>query len=161
MNMLVLKNCLANRMYSFFEHTLCHSICIREGENRMDTRKMFSAVVYGVLTILVIVLTCSVIFSLLLRFTNLQESSLQWLVMALSFFALFAGGFISGGKGKEKGWLMGGSTAIIFTCIVLLYQYLGQESGFTLEQTFYHLGYLATAVLGGIMGVNISGVRTN
>jgi putative membrane protein (TIGR04086 family) len=127
----------------------------------MDTRKMFSAVVYGLLTVLVIVLTLSVIFSLLLRFTNLQESSLQWLVMALSFFALFAGGFISGGKGKEKGWFMGGATAILFTCIVLLYQFLGQESGFTLEQTFYHLGYLATAVFGGIMGVNIAGARTN
>lgn len=122
---------------------------------------MFSAVMYGILTILVIVLICSLIFSILLRFTDLQESSLHWLIMALSFFALFAGGFISGGKGKEKGWLMGGATALLFTFIVLLYQFLGQESGFSLQQSLYHLGYLATAVFGGIMGVNIAGGKTN
>lgn len=127
----------------------------------METRKMLSAVAYGLLTILAIVLTFSLIFSLLLRFTNMQESSLQWLIMALSFFALFAGGFISGGRGKEKGWLMGGATAAVFTGIVLLYQFLGQETGFTMEQTFYHLGYLATAVFGGIIGVNLSGSSTN
>jgi putative membrane protein (TIGR04086 family) len=123
----------------------------------MDARNMVSAVMFGVLTILVIILTCSLIFSLLLRFTDLQETSLQWLIMALSFFALFAGGFISGGKGKEKGWMMGGATAVLFTCIVLLYQFLGKEAGFSIEQTFYHLGYLATAVFGGILGVNIAG----
>lgn len=127
----------------------------------METRKMLSAVAYGLLTILAIVLTFSLIFSLLLRFTNMQESSLQWLIMALSFFALFAGGFISGGRGKEKGWLMGGATSAVFTGIVLLYQFLGQETGFTMEQTFYHLGYLATAVFGGIIGVNLSGSSTN
>jgi putative membrane protein (TIGR04086 family) len=127
----------------------------------MGARNMVTAVMYGILTILVIVLTCSLIFSLLLRFTDLQETSLQWLIMALSFFALFAGGFISGGKGKEKGWIMGGATALLFTSIVLLYQFLGQESAFSLQQTFYHLGYLATAVFGGIMGVNIAGARTN
>ncbi|MBM6619719.1 TIGR04086 family membrane protein [Bacillus suaedaesalsae] len=127
----------------------------------METRKMFSAVAFGLLTILVIILTCSLIFSLLLRFTNMQESSLQWLIMALSFFALFAGGFISGGRGKEKGWLMGGTTALLFTGIVILYQFLGQETGFSMEQTFYHLGYLATAVFGGIIGVNLSSSSTN
>ncbi|KAA0549271.1 TIGR04086 family membrane protein [Bacillus sp. BGMRC 2118] len=127
----------------------------------METKKMFSAVAFGLLTILVIVLTCSLIFSLLLRFTNMQESSLQWIIMALSFFALFAGGFISGGRGKEKGWLMGGTTALLFTGIVLLYQFLGQETAFSLEQTLYHLGYLATAVFGGIIGVNLSSSSTN
>jgi putative membrane protein (TIGR04086 family) len=154
MNMLVLKKCLAKlNLVIYFQNG--------KERNKMETRKMLSAIVYGLLTILVIVLTCSVIFSLLLRFTSLQESSLHWIIMTLSFFALFAGGFISGGRGKEKGWLMGGATAILFSVIVLLYQFLGQESGFTLQQTFYHLGYLATAVFGGIMGVNIAGARTN
>ncbi|WP_246940761.1 TIGR04086 family membrane protein [Bacillus pinisoli] len=123
----------------------------------MNARNMVTAVMFGVLTILLIILTCSLVFSLLLRFTDLQETSLQWVIMTLSFFALFAGGFISGGKGKEKGWMMGGATALVFTCIVMLYQFLGKESGFSTEQTFYHLGYLATAVFGGIMGVNIAG----
>ncbi|MFZ3588297.1 TIGR04086 family membrane protein [Bacillus sp. DJP31] len=123
----------------------------------MNARSMISAILYGVLTISLIILTCSIVFSLLLRFTNLQESSLHWFIMALSFFALFAGGFISGGKGKEKGWLMGGVTAILFTSIVLLYQFLGQESAFSTQQTFYHLGYIATAMFGGVIGVNIAG----
>jgi putative membrane protein (TIGR04086 family) len=127
----------------------------------MGNRKTLSAIMYGIITIFIVVLSCSLVFSLLLRFTDLQETSLQWLIMALSFFALFAGGFVSGGKGKEKGWLMGGATALSFSVIVLLYQFLGRESGFSMEQTLYHLGYLATAVFGGIIGVNVAGGKTN
>ncbi|WLR49986.1 TIGR04086 family membrane protein [Bacillus tianshenii] len=115
------------------------------------------AVLYGIIAIVVIVLVSSMILSLLLKMTNLTEQSLAWVILVLSFLALFIGGFISGGKNKEKGWLTGAGTGALFTGLVFLIQYLGYQSAFSMEQMLYHLGYIMTAVLGGIIGVNMKG----
>ncbi|MDX8359445.1 MULTISPECIES: TIGR04086 family membrane protein [Bacillaceae] len=126
----------------------------------METKKMSGAVLYGVLTILIIVLGMSMLFSLLLRFTNLNELSLSWVITIVGFIAVFIGGFVSGGKGKEKGWLVGAMTSIVYTFIVFLVQYLGYDSPFTLQQLLFHTGFLVTSIFGGIIGVNISSSPT-
>lgn len=123
------------------------------------TKNSMVAIVYGVITIFVIVLSSSLILSLLLRFTKVQESSLTWLILSLSFLALFIGGFVSGGKGKQKGWLIGGGTGLLFTLLVFLVQYLGYQTSFSIEQMLYHIGYVIVAVLGGVVGVNTSSRR--
>ena len=121
----------------------------------MGSKKLGVAVLYGVTTIFVIALFTSLLLSLILRFTNVQESSLTWIILGISFIALFIGGFVSGGKGKEKGWLIGGMTGLVYTLIIFLFQYLGFDSSFTMEETLYHLGFLGAASIGGIFGVNV------
>jgi putative membrane protein (TIGR04086 family) len=64
---------------------------------------------------------------------------------------------MSGGKGKQKGLILGGLTGCIYSFAVFLFQYLGLDNLFTLEQTVYHLCYIITAMMGGILGVNLSG----
>lgn len=93
---------------------------------------------------------------MILRFTATQESSLQFIVTAVSFISLFVGGFISGGKGKEKGWLLGGGTGLLYSIIIFLFQYLGHNSLFTAEQIIYHTCYMLVAMMGGILGVNMT-----
>ncbi len=122
-------------------------------------KNSFAAILYGVITTFVIVLTSSIVLSLLLRFTKIQESSLTWVILTLSFLALFIGGFVSGGKGKQKGWLVGGGTGVLFTLLVFLVQFLGYQSSFSIEQMSYHIGYIIIAVLGGVIGVNMTGKR--
>jgi putative membrane protein (TIGR04086 family) len=102
----------------------------------------------------------SLIFSLILRFTSTQESTLQYIVTALSFVGLFGGGFLSGGKRKEKGWLIGGLTGLIYSFIVFLFQYLGYDRLFDAEQVIYHTCYTLIAMMGGILGVNIASNNT-
>ena len=119
-------------------------------------RKLSLAMVYGVITIFVVIVLASLLFSLLLRFTSMQESALSWVIIAVSFLAMFIGGFVTGGKGKEKGWLIGSGTGLLFSIIVFLFQYLGHDSLFSTQQSIYHLGFLATAAIGGIFGVNMT-----
>ncbi|MFS0861697.1 TIGR04086 family membrane protein [Fredinandcohnia sp. 179-A 10B2 NHS] len=119
-------------------------------------RKMGIAMVYGVIAIFTIVIVSSLLLSLLLRFTSVQESSLTWVILGVSFIALFAGGFVSGGKGKERGWLIGGGTGVLYSIIVFLVQFLGYDATFSTEQLMYHVGFLAAAVIGGIFGVNMT-----
>lgn len=126
----------------------------------METKKWGKAILYGLITIFVIALATSLLFSLLLKFTSLTESSISWFLLGLSGLAMFIGGFVAGGKGKEKGWLIGGATAFLYSIIIFLFQFLGYGNIFTIEQTVYHGGFLVVAMLGGIFGVNMASARS-
>jgi putative membrane protein (TIGR04086 family) len=79
------------------------------------------------------------------------------LTTALSFIGLFGGGFLSGGKRKQKGWLIGGLTGLVYSLIIFLFQYLGYDRLFNLEQLIYYICYTLISMMGGILGVNLSG----
>lgn len=128
----------------------------REREPIEESKNFGSAVLYGVITVFLFAIVSSGIFSLILRFTLTGESSLKFLITAVSFVTLFLGGFVSGGKGKQKGWLVGGLTGIVYTTIIFLFHFLGQDSLFSFEQVVYHICYILTAMMGGILGVNVS-----
>lgn len=119
------------------------------------------SILYGVVSIFLVAVLSSLIFSLILRFTATGESSLQFAVTAVSFISLFVGGFISGGKGKAKGWLLGGGTGLLYSVIIFLFQYLGHNSLFNVEQLIYHTCYILVAMMGGILGVNMTTSRSS
>ncbi|MGM0844110.1 MAG: TIGR04086 family membrane protein [Bacillota bacterium] len=121
---------------------------------------MGSAILYGTGTILVIAVLSSLVFALILRFTSLEESSISMAITIISFLALFIGGFMSGGKGKEKGIVLGGLTGLLFSIGVFLFQYLGYDSLFSLKQVVYHACFVVTCMMGGILGVNVSGEKS-
>lgn len=125
----------------------------------MEGKRMGIAVVRGVVTIFVIALITSLIFSLLLKFTSLNEKSIYWFILVLSFLTPFIGGFVSGGKGQSKGWLLGASTGLCYSFIVFLIQFLGYDQIFTAKQFLFHGGFIAAAVLGGVFGVNMTSHR--
>lgn len=109
---------------------------------------------FGLISVFLLAIVSSLIFSLILKLTTLEETSLQFIITVISFISLFMGGFIAGGKGKEKGWLLGALTGGLYTLIIFLFQYLGYNRLFSLEQVIYHAGYFAIAIIGGIIGVN-------
>jgi putative membrane protein (TIGR04086 family) len=123
----------------------------------IETKKMSVAVIYGVTSIFILAIIASFIFSLLLRFTSLTESSLSLGMMIVTFLSMFIGGFISGGKGKKQGILLGGGTGLLYLAIIVLFQYLGQDSLFSAKQWIYYACFVITATMGGILGVNMKG----
>lgn len=123
----------------------------------MNVGQMTKSVFYGLAVIYVIAALFSLVFSLLLKFTSLSEQSLSWTITIISFICLFIGGFVSGGKGKEKGWLLGGLTGILYTLFNFLYQYLGFDALFSNTQMIYYACFIGTSILGGVIGVNVAG----
>lgn len=113
------------------------------------------ALLHGWIVILAILLLASLILSLLLRFTSLGASTLSGTTTIISFLALFAGGWVAGLKAGEKGWLIGILTSLGFSLFIFLYQYLGLQTVFSLSQILYHTGFLLTAIVGAIFGVNM------
>ncbi|MGX9932083.1 TIGR04086 family membrane protein [Virgibacillus salarius] len=116
-----------------------------------------TALLYGWITVLGLILVASFILALLLRFTSFNEPTLSWVTLIIGLLSLFIGGMAAGMKGKEKGWMIGSVTGVGFTLFIFLVQYLGYQQGFTLEQSLHHMGYIAAALLGGSVGVNIVG----
>ncbi|WP_299088072.1 TIGR04086 family membrane protein [uncultured Metabacillus sp.] len=125
----------------------------------LETKKWGKAVLYGLVTIFIMALATSLVFSLLLKFTSLKESSITWLLVGLSVLALFIGGFVAGGNGKEKGWLVGGITALLYSLIIFLFKFLGYGQIFNMEDFMYHGGFLLAAMIGGVFGVNMTSSR--
>ena len=123
----------------------------------MRTTKLGSAIIYGTMTIFILMIVFSFIFSILLRFTSLTEASLSYIILILAFLFMFIGGIISGSKGKKQGWLLGAGTGILYTAIILLSQYLGDDSTFTTSEWIQSLCYIIVCMMGGIIGVNLSG----
>lgn len=123
----------------------------------IETKKMSVAIIYGVISIFILAIIASLVVSILLRFTTLTESSLSLVMLIVTFFSLFIGGFISGGKGKKQGIVLGGGTGILYLAIILLFQYLGQDSFFSAKQWIYYACFVITATMGGILGVNMKG----
>ncbi|MBL4951268.1 TIGR04086 family membrane protein [Neobacillus sp. OS1-32] len=127
-----------------------------KGERKIESKSFGTAVLYGLIFIFAFAAICSLIMSFIMRFTSADEATLQYIVTAISFIALFGGGFLSGGKRKEKGWLIGGVTGLIYSIIVFLFQYLGYDRLFDAEQLIYHTCYTLIAMMGGILGVNVA-----
>src|SRR5699024_4056314 len=103
-----------------------------------------------------IMVLASVILSVLLRFTSLGESTLEMVTLFISFIALFTGGFIAGVKAKNKGIIVGALTSILFTFVVFCYRFMGLNAGFTIVEVVHHSAFLLLAIIGAIVGVNIS-----
>src|SRR4051812_37142111 len=107
----------------------------------MESRSLGLSVMHGVIAIFAIAVISSFIFSLLLSFTGVQESSLRFAITTVSFISLFIGGYITGKSGKQKGWLIGSGTGFLYSLIIFLFQYLGLDSLFSTEQLIYHACY--------------------
>ncbi len=122
----------------------------------MESRNMGFAILYGTISIFVMALIFSFLFSILLRFTSLTEASVSYIILILSFICIFIGGIISGGKGKQKGWLVGGGTGLLYILIILLFQYLGHDRSFSTRDWIQSLCYVLVCMMGGIIGVNLS-----
>ena len=113
-----------------------------------------TALLYGWIAIFALMLLSSFVLALFIRYTELSHSTLEWLTLGLGLFYLFVGGFLSGLKGKDKGWLLGALTGIGYSLFIFLYQLLAYDQMFSGEQWLFHGLFLLTAILGGIFGVN-------
>ncbi len=125
----------------------------------MENRSIFISIMFGLITVFLFIICFSFIFSLILRFTSITEQSLNLSIIITTFISLLVGGFVSGGKSHQKGWLVGASTGLAYSLIIFLIQYLGYNNTFSAAQYMFHAGYIFIAVIGGVLGVNM--VRKN
>lgn len=112
------------------------------------------AIIYGFLTILIMTVTMSIIMTLVIKYTLLNESTFHYLTLVIGLLSYFIGGIVTGLKSKGNGWLIGLIVGTAFSVLAFLIQFTGYEQGFSAQQMLYHSTYILLAVIGSILGVN-------
>jgi putative membrane protein (TIGR04086 family) len=114
-----------------------------------------SPLLSGLTFALIFMLIGTIMTSLLMLATNLQESSLYSYTMSVHGVAMLIGGLVSGKRSGSKGWYHGGLLGLVYSFIVWMIGFLAYDAGLS-EQTFYLivLSFIFGA-LGGMLGVNL------
>lgn len=120
------------------------------------TKKLSTAIGFGIVTLLILATVTSMIMALLLKFTDMNEGTLAVTIFIIALLSMLISGFTAGKKAQGKGWLVGFSTGLTFTVLVFLVNYLGFSQTLSNSQLLYQLALMGASTLGGIFGVNMS-----
>ncbi|RYM06827.1 TIGR04086 family membrane protein [Sporolactobacillus sp. THM7-7] len=118
-------------------------------------RHWVTAVSYGMIASILIVLASAFLLASLLRFTSFAESSGTVLPIVISLVSLFIGGVIAGSKMKEKGLAVGTVTGLMYCLFSLFFQFLGLDRAPGSIQYIFFAGNIVSCALGGALGVNL------
>lgn len=117
----------------------------------MKQSPLFSGLMYSMIFMLI----GTVMTSMLMLITSLQESSLFGYTMSIHGIAMFIGGIVSGKRSISKGWYHGGFLGIVYTLVIWLIGFLAYDAGITKETLYLLLLSFAAGALGGMIGVNV------
>ncbi|MET3682522.1 putative membrane protein (TIGR04086 family) [Alkalibacillus flavidus] len=116
----------------------------------------FKAVLFGVLLVYGLMLSASFILALFVRFDWISTQSLDWLPFLISLTIMLLGGGLSGFRSSEKGWLSGVLVGVIYTVMIMLYQFLAHDVWLHDGQWLHFITFLLASISGGIIGVQLN-----
>lgn len=122
----------------------------------MMNRKQIIAISYGWVTTLLLLLFSSALLAVLIRYMFVTMENIFAISLIIGLIILFISGLITGLKGKENGLLLGGIVGLGFIGMTFFIQYVGLNISFTLTQTIYQLTYVLAAIIGSVLGVNLT-----
>lgn len=125
----------------------------------MNSRFHITPILSGLIAVISILLVSSIFLTLLLHFTSIHESSIHWFIVPITLLTLFIGGLIAGYKAGSKGWYFGGIIGLGFILLSWLASFLGFDATLSAKQFTLYGAYLLLAMMGGIIGVNMSPQR--
>ncbi|CAM3923890.1 TIGR04086 family membrane protein [Bacillus wiedmannii] len=120
------------------------------------TKRLSTAIGFGIITLLIFASIISMVMALLLKFTDMTEETLAVTIFILALLSMLISGFTAGKKAQGKGWLVGFTTGLTFAILVFLVNYLGFSQTLSNSQLLYQLALMGASTLGGIFGVNMS-----
>lgn len=118
---------------------------------------VFTKILKGVGISFSFTLICLTIFSALLTYTNLSESLIQPVVIAVTGISILAGSFFATRKVGKNGIIKGIGVGIIYILLIYAISSIVNGGNFTLtigSVIMILIGILCGAI-GGIIGVNI------
>lgn len=110
----------------------------------------------GIVTSVLITLILLFIFSVLLTYTDIKESTIPTVTIIITAISIFVGSSISTIKLNKNGLVNGGAIGFIYVFLLYIISSIVQ-TGFTLNTYSIITIILAiiAGMIGGIMGVNI------
>jgi putative membrane protein (TIGR04086 family) len=109
----------------------------------------------GLLVAMVFMLLGTLMASILMLATNLQESSLYSYTMSIHGVAMLIGGITAGKRSGKKGWYHGGLLGLVYTFIVWIIGFLAYDTGITAQVLYLMVLTIISGALGGMLGINL------
>jgi putative membrane protein (TIGR04086 family) len=120
----------------------------------MSKVRIKSPFVAGLSYIMTIIFLGTVLTSLILSMSGVNESSLPFFAYPIHVIALLVGGWIAGRRAGERGWYYGGMSGLIYAILLLLLGFLGFDRALGLEAITILLISFGSSAIGGMFGVN-------
>lgn len=110
----------------------------------------------GIVTSVIITLVLLFIFSVLLTYTDVKESTIPTVTIIITAISIFVGSSISTIKLNKNGLLNGGTIGLIYVLFLYVISSIVQ-TGFSLNMysIVMIIASIIAGMIGGIMGVNI------
>src|SRR5699024_12451461 len=100
------------------------------------------AVLYGFSTTFILLIICNTILSFSIQSQFVTHKNIFLVSFLIGLVILLISGMITGIKGKENGWLLGGLVGLIFILMIFFIQYVGLEEQILLKQSIYLITYM-------------------
>lgn len=124
-------------------------------KNEKKTSRIVN-IIKGTIIAIILSITVLIIFSIILTNTELEESTIKPVIIAITSFSIFIGSIISVSKIEKKGIINGALVGLIYIVFMYILSSI-VNSSFGLNLSSIILIVLATigGMIGGIIGVNI------
>lgn len=123
-----------------------------------ENNNVFLKIIKGVGISVIFTIICLTVFSALLTYTNLSESLIQPVVIAVTGIGILVGSFFATRKMKKNGIFKGISVGLIYILLIYLISSIVNNANFALNMGSLAMGAVGIlcGAIGGIIGVNMS-----
>ena len=113
-------------------------------------KKLGLSFIYIIGTILVL----TFITTILSYFNILNDKITSIVKIIIPIISMLIGGFYIGKNSFKKGFLEGLKLGGIFSCILIIFNYLAFNNSFKLKYLLFYLILIITSILGSMIGIN-------
>ncbi|MFC0212561.1 TIGR04086 family membrane protein [Paenibacillus chartarius] len=122
--------------------------------NKVNQVRIASPLLSGLLYAFVMMAAGTLIVSLLLLWSNVQESSLPTYGKIVHGLSIFIGGWVAGKRSGSRGWYQGGILGALYAVTVGIVGFLAFDNSLNWAALALLGGAFAAGALGGMLGVN-------
>lgn len=122
---------------------------------QINENKTLTNILKGVGIALITTVTMLIIFSMLLTYTNIQESAINPVIMIITAISILIGSSLGNIKIRKNGLINGGIIGAVYIIIIyLISSILNWRFSLNLQSIIMIVTAVIFGILGGIIGVN-------
>ena len=106
--------------------------------------------VYIIATILLL----TFVITLFSYFNIMSDKIVSIFKIIIPIVALFIGGYYIGKRSIKKGFIEGLKLSLIFSIILIIFNFLAFDSSFKLKYLLFYLILIISSILGSMIGIN-------
>ena len=87
-------------------------------------------------------------------FNIINDKIISIFKILIPIISLFIGGFISGKRSKNKGWLEGLKLGSLFSILLIIFNFLAFNNSFEIKYLLFYLIIITSSIFGSMIGIN-------